>query len=110
MKKSWIVIAIAVVVVLILMGFVFVLFMPFPSDPDIVDLNEETCNVAGGHWNECGSKCSIKNAGNPGAVCVQVCEPLCECGGIAGFRCPRGYNCIMPTGVADALGYCAANG
>jgi hypothetical protein len=66
----------------------------------------QLCQEAGGHWNECSNRCRLDNQGNPDAVCIQVCEPLCECGGIAGFSCPEGYSCKMPSGIADALGYC----
>jgi len=64
------------------------------------------CESTGGNWNECGNKCSIDNQGKEGAACTLQCEMLCECGGIAGFRCPAGYECKMPEGIADALGYC----
>lgn len=67
---------------------------------------EGQCTAAGGNWNECSSRCMLDNAGNPDVACAEVCEPLCECGGIAGFSCPGGYECKTPQGVADALGYC----
>jgi hypothetical protein len=71
-----------------------------------VVLTEESCEAARGHWNECGSRCSLDNQGKPATACPAMCEALCECGGIAGFGCPTGYTCRMPTGIADALGYC----
>ncbi|MBW2992937.1 hypothetical protein KY345_07035, partial [Candidatus Woesearchaeota archaeon] len=67
---------------------------------------EELCESAGGHWNECSSRCGLMNVGNPDVMCTAVCEELCECGGIAGFGCPSGYNCVLPEGIADGLGYC----
>lgn len=70
------------------------------------DMNEELCSSAGGHWNNCSNKCQIDNQGIEGAACTMQCEALCECGGIAGFGCPKGYICKMPGGIADALGYC----
>jgi hypothetical protein len=68
------------------------------------------CQQAGGHWNECSNRCQLDNQGNPDAICTLMCESLCECGGIAGFKCPEGYICKMPPGVPDALGYCIARG
>jgi len=69
-------------------------------------MTKELCESARGHWNECSSRCGIDNQGNPDIGCTAVCEELCECGGIAGFGCPDGYECKMPSGIADALGYC----
>jgi hypothetical protein len=69
-------------------------------------MTKELCESARGHWNDCGSKCYIDNQGKPDIVCPAVCEQLCECGGIAGFGCPEGYICKMPSGIADAMGYC----
>ena len=69
-------------------------------------MTKEICDSAGGHWNECSSRCGIDNQGKKGIYCTAVCEELCECGGIAGFSCPEGYACRMPEGTADALGYC----
>ncbi|MDD1678029.1 MAG: hypothetical protein LUO93_02435 [Methanomicrobiales archaeon] len=68
------------------------------------------CQDSGGHWNECSNRCRLDNQGNPNAVCTLMCESLCECGGIAGFRCPSGYTCKTPAGIADALGYCISSG
>lgn len=69
----------------------------------------EMCNSAGGHWNDCSSRCAIDNQGKENIMCPAVCEALCECGGIAGFSCPSGYYCKMPDGIADALGYCVSH-
>lgn len=74
--------------------------------PTTRKLTQETCTLGGGRWNECGSKCTINSQGRENIVCPTVCEALCECGTIAGLTCPKGYNCIMPKGVADAMGYC----
>jgi hypothetical protein len=71
-------------------------------------MTEALCTAARGHWNECSSRCQLDNAGKPAVACPAMCEALCECGGIAGFGCPAGYTCRMPTGIADALGYCVA--
>ncbi len=76
--------------------------------PAAEEMSEELCNSAGGHWNSCSSKCRIDNQGKDGVACAMMCEPLCECGGIKGYSCPEGYECRAPSGVADALGYCAA--
>jgi len=67
-------------------------------------LNEESCVSGGGRWNNCGNKCEIMNKGD--VFCIQVCEEICECGTISGLGCPSGYECKMPEGIADALGYC----
>ena len=71
-----------------------------------VAMCESVCKSNGGNWNECSNRCKLDNRGKSGVVCTTVCEALCECGGIAGFKCPGGYNCKTPDGVADALGYC----
>jgi hypothetical protein len=68
------------------------------------------CQQAGGHWNECSNRCRLDNQGNPDAICTLMCEPLCECSGIAGFKCPSGYTCKAPSGIPDALGYCVLEG
>ena len=70
----------------------------------------ESCQEARGHWNECSSRCRLDSAGKPDVVCPALCEALCECGGITGFGCPTGFTCGLPSGIADALGYCVAGG
>ena len=60
------------------------------------------CTQAKGNWNDCGSPC----AGTDAKFCIQVCSPQCECGGIAGFRCPNGYKCRLTVKIADELGVC----
>jgi hypothetical protein len=68
-------------------------------------LTKELCEGARGHWNECGSACR----GAPeGTACIMMCVQYCECGGIAGFGCPKGYQCgdYLPKGAADAMGIC----
>jgi len=79
---------------------------PTFTEPIPPAITAESCQAAGGHWNECSSRCRLDNAGKTGIACPALCEALCECGGIAGFRCPVGSTCRMPTGIADALGYC----
>ncbi len=76
---------------------------PIPDDGKTAD--QIACQQAGGNWNPCGSAC---RGAPPDAVCIQVCVPQCECGGIAGFRCPAGTVCgdYEPPGAADALGVC----
>jgi hypothetical protein len=73
---------------------------------DSTRLNEENCNSAGGKWNDCGSKCSIMN---PGRVCPEVCDAICECGTIGGLTCPENYICKIPPG-NDMMGYCESRG
>jgi hypothetical protein len=73
-------------------------------------ITAQSCGTAGGHWTDCGSRCRLDNAGKPDVLCPDLCEGLCECGGIAGFQCPTGFTCRLPSGIADALGYCVAGG
>ncbi|MBN2095533.1 MAG: hypothetical protein JW727_05780 [Candidatus Aenigmarchaeota archaeon] len=79
-----------------------------PAPPPIEDpyLNQETCEVWGGNWNECGSRCLLETQGREDIECALACEALCECGGIAGFTCPDGYTCVRPEEIQEALGYC----
>jgi hypothetical protein len=73
-------------------------------------ITAESCGAARGHWTDCGSRCRLDNQGKPETVCPALCEALCECSGIAGFQCPAGFTCHLPSGIADALGYCVAGG
>jgi len=73
-------------------------------------ITAQSCQKAGGLWNDCSSRCMLDNAGKTGVACPALCESLCECGGIAGFPCPTGFTCRLPSGIADALGYCVAGG
>jgi hypothetical protein len=69
-------------------------------------VTEAMCNAAHGHWNECGSPCRGSPAGQP---CVAMCLQQCECGGIAGFGCPQGYECtdyLPGKDTPDAMGIC----
>jgi hypothetical protein len=76
------------------------------SEPTTAEgITKSGCEKAGGHWNECGSACR----GAPeGTMCIDVCVAYCECGGIAGFKCPEGYVCTdyLPKGATDAIGVC----
>lgn len=74
-------------------------YSSFEKNPLISDV----CNQFGGHWNECSIRCELENPAN---ICIQTCEPLCECGGISGFTCPPGYHCKLPPNIMDAMGYC----
>ena len=72
-----------------------------------VGLNQDevNCVSSGGHWNECASACR----GAPkDAICTLQCVAQCECGGIAGFKCPSGYICTdyLPKNAPDAMGVC----
>jgi hypothetical protein len=67
-------------------------------------LTKAFCESGGGHWNECGSACR----GSDGP-CIQVCVPYCECGGIAGWSCPKYFTCAdyLPSkDTPDAMGIC----
>ncbi len=68
----------------------------------VMELTPEICRQAGGNWNECGSPC----AGTDAEFCIQVCQAQCECGGIAGFTCPVGYDCRLSGKTADEIGVC----
>jgi len=65
-------------------------------------ITKQQCNGSGGYWNECGSPC----AGTDAEMCIQVCQVQCECGGIAGFSCPKGYKCRLTGKIADERGVC----
>ncbi len=74
-----------------------------PVSPE--GLTKATCEAANGHWIDCGSPCHGKNSD----TCVQVCEPQCLCGGIAGWQCPANTVCTdyEPNAqTPDALGVC----
>lgn len=51
-------------------------------------ITKEMCQNAGGNWNSQ--------------------TPACQCGGIAGFKCPPSYVCTdySSKGAADAMGIC----
>lgn len=86
--------------------------------PTLIDDNQEPlpvehpkemtsvlCESVRGKWNECGSPC----AGIGEQFCIEVCEAMCQCGGIAGFGCPEGYHCRLSGKIADEMGKCVAN-
>lgn len=60
------------------------------------------CTNSGGKWNDCGSPC----AGTDAEFCIQICQAQCECGGIAGFKCPEDYKCRLTGKIADEMGVC----
>ena len=73
--------------------------------PPVQEINKELCESARGNWNECASACRGAPAGT---ACTLQCVQQCECGGIAGFGCPKEYHCTdyLPIGAADAMGVC----
>lgn len=76
-----------------------------PDDNSNIAFNgitKEQCVNAGGNFNNCGSTC----AGTGQEFCIQVCRAQCECGGIAGFNCPEGYECLLSGEIADEIGVC----
>jgi len=75
------------------------------SLPNVSGITKELCESARGHWNECASACRGALLDQP---CTLQCVQECECGGIAGFGCPSGYECMdyLPAGAADAMGVC----
>lgn len=63
-----------------------------------VELTNESCEAAGGHWNDCGSAC---RGAPPDTMCIAVCVEYCECRG--NNQCPGGYEC---TEYIDETGIC----
>jgi hypothetical protein len=68
----------------------------------VAGITKQQCEQAGGKWNDCGSAC----AGTGAEICIQVCSPQCECGGLAGFTCPKGFKCRLSGKIADEIGVC----
>lgn len=71
---------------------------PEPEIPIII--NEETCQVAGGTWNACGSACRTA----PDMPCIQLCVEYCEC--ISDDQCPFGAHC---KDIIDGIGVCSSD-
>lgn len=69
----------------------------------VMQITPEICQQAGGNWNECGNVCT---GYGPDCIGIAVCNPQCECGGIAGFTCPDGYECRLSGKIADEMGVC----
>ena len=70
------------------------------------NMTESLCNSSGGHWGPVYDA----NCGKNGIVCA-VEPPVCRCGGIAGFQCPKGFDCTnyRPNATTpDAMGECVA--
>ena len=65
-------------------------------------ITKKQCSDAKGNWNDCGSPCTGTGSG----ICIQVCSAQCECGGIAGFKCPDGFKCRLSDKIADEIGVC----
>ena len=66
-----------------------------------VELTKETCDLAGGKWNECGSPCQ----GTDAEVCIQVCKAQCECN--VQYKCPSGYKCVKSSSKSpEEFGVC----
>ncbi|HLD98354.1 MAG TPA: hypothetical protein VI815_03440 [Candidatus Nanoarchaeia archaeon] len=107
MKKEQI--AFNLIVALILIALMFsVYFFIISKNPSIPKITTSSCESAGGNWNDCSNKCYLLyQQVDSTIVCTEECEALCECGGVSGFACPSGYQCILPSGsIRDALGYC----
>jgi len=81
---------------------------PTSSTPVVTDragLTKATCEATKGHWVDCGSPCHGQHA----EVCIEMCEPQCLCGGIAGWQCPANTICTdwePGQQVPDAIGVC----
>jgi hypothetical protein len=93
-----------VLVVALILGLVQKFFEPIESEGDfpvpIGVLSEETCTVAGGTWNACGSSCR----GDTAEACIMVCVEQCECEKNA--DCPFGYSCLEKI---DGIGLCSVS-
>lgn len=83
-------------------------YPPEPTTPQ--GMTEAVCVAGHGHWNDCGSAC---RGSPPGTICEAVCVAYCECGGVAGFGCPQGYQCsdYLPLNkdglpAPDSMGIC----
>ena len=72
------------------------------EDININEMDEELCEKSRGNWNECSSPC----LGTGEQICIDMGVAQCECGGIAGFGCPDGYNCRLSGKIADEMGAC----
>ena len=69
-------------------------------------LAKETCEKAGGHWNDCSPACRDLK---PDQSCAKECTQECECAGFAGWSCPEGFKCgeYFPNKeTPDATGIC----
>jgi len=67
------------------------------SGQDDTDLNEASCQDAGGTWNPCGSACRT----DPDAICIELCVEYCECE--TDLQCPSGFVC---SDVIEGVGVC----
>lgn len=82
---------------------------PLPGEvpgSEVPVLGKALCESGRGHWNECASACRNQPEGSP---CIMMCVQQCECGGIAGWGCPSGYECadyVPGPQVPDAMGIC----
>jgi hypothetical protein len=76
------------------------------ANQTVHDMTQQLCSDAGGSWNPQGTCCRDLPEGTP---CTKLCVAVCQCGGIAGFRCPAGYECgdyYPGNNTPDALGVC----
>ena len=90
-------------IMFLLVFLVFLIASCKPSEQEKIEgITKLQCTDGGGNWNDCGSPC----AGTDAEFCIQVCSSQCECGGIAGFKCPDGYKCRLTVKMADELGVC----
>ncbi len=68
-----------------------------PGSNEVIFL-QETCEAAGGDWNECISACR----GDDSELCIQLCVEGCEC--VSDLDCPFGSIC---TDIIDEKGVCS---
>ena len=68
----------------------------------VAGITKLQCTNVNGYWNDCGSAC----AGTDAEFCIQVCSAQCECGGIAGYKCPERFKCRLSGKIKDEIGVC----
>lgn len=62
---------------------------PLRTGPDLIS-EQDLCESAGGHWNQCGSPCrNLKSD----MACIEMCVSQCECGGAEEWTCPTDMAC-----------------
>jgi len=92
------------IILFLLLGIIFINSCSLiqKENTNINEIDKDSCEKSRGNWNECSSPC----LGTGNQVCIDMCIAQCECGGIAGFGCPEGYNCRLSGKIADEMGAC----
>lgn len=92
------------IILVLLLGMIFISSCSLikKDNRSINEMDKNLCEKSMGNWNECSSPC----IGTGDQICIEMCVAQCECGGIAGFGCPDGYNCRLSGKIADEMGVC----